>query len=146
MFNFMKKKPIKVKKDTEFLGFLDNYDVVDAGIMASLLRKPALSNCFISNEPESTPPTSAYVVEKLASIKGVEFLTPAEIREKYPDAIKNKSEYIYAATFPPEPGEIIKQREEFKNRYWCYLSMAQYMYALYLMDALKSGKLSIVKE
>lgn len=119
--------------DTEFYGFLNDVDIIDAGKITESLRKEAI--CKIHNDD-----TAASVVEEIVRrsgtfYDGIETKKLAPWHPLYTDVYSAKYGYLDGETKPVNP--------ELSDFDWCVLSPIQYMYGRYLTEKIKNGDLSV---
>lgn len=126
------KKRTVITKDTEFHGFLDNMDIVEAGKKAGLLRRENIPTFIIIDGIEK--PTEKEIVEELVSRNAV-FMTGLEAKAKAPWCVVHTD--LYFCQFECKDNEQKPKNPAWDNKDWISVSVVQYEYAQYLQSIKK---------
>ena len=129
----MQTNTLTITNDTEFYGFLNDLDVINAGKIAEILRSEADSEIYEND-------TQKNVVEEVVRRKGVIF-TGLEAKKIAPWTIVHTQ--FYFARFEYLENETRPVDTAFADYDWVLLNGIQYRYAKYLKDKLEKGELKI---
>lgn len=125
------KTKLVITNDTEFYGFLNGMDIIDAGKVAEILRSQAMCAIYEND-------TRQNVVDEIISREGV-FYTGLEAKYLAPWVITNTQ--LYFAKFKFNENEPRPTNPAYGDYNWVILDGIQFQYAKYIESKIQNNEL-----